>query len=1706
MASRNGQSNRQGSNNGLLARLLGGESLKKRAQKQRVAEQLERREMMAADISPLTKGIMAPFYMTDQAAYDTLATRIQNRSSGGGSGEAGEGLSNNPLTVTEAEPNNSRLSGQYLPLGTLPNKRDMVNVNGLMSTFFDEDYYTFDLRKGDILDVRLQAAAFNPSGLGVGLYEASGTELFFAIGPTNVRIQRPPGTVPPTKSPLFTDGTTSFSYVIDTDGRYAVRVGDGVGSYVLNLRTYRPPMEQETVGTAQTLFLDFDGATIRSEIINVDLITGVPGTLRVPGIGNYIAALGLEPDDEAALIDEVVKRTTDKLEILIASTANNGYFQRTGRAGDFDITILNSKDHADPFGAANVSRVIIGGTQDEILGDDIGLLGIAQSVDVGNWDREESALVMLDLLIADSFVVPLSGRATQMQLFAELLSMVIAHEAGHFLGGWHQDPSNTIYGVMDQFYDPFVSSGAGRDFIFGTTDDQPLRFLEDEYSPLNPGIPPGGSGVANSDNVLAFGMSTGMKGGNIQGILWHDRNRSGTIDLNEEGISTWTVWADINGNNFLDAGEPRVDTAPDGKYQLGLPVGTHTIYTVPGKNWQPTAPIGGKQTVTVALDQTRTNVNFGFILPPAGATGYKFNDLNANGIKDQGEPPIEGIWIYFDLDGDDRLDLGEPATKTKADGSYNLLPPGPGTYTIREVLDPGFMQTFPIGGEHLVTYDGINPPIGYDFGNRYALDWGDAPAPYPTTSAQSGANAGFLTGLALGSRIDLEDSGQPNPSATGDDIAGATDPVTNLVIDDEDGITFLRPLVAGDANNKLDAFLTNSTGQNAYLHAWLDVNGDGDWNDVGEQLIKNQLLVAGSNVVTFAIPAGAKLGTSYMRFRMAQETNVAVTGRSQTGEVEDYQVLLVDSLNIAVDDAFTVGRNSLNNPLDVLANDFKLPGEVLEIISVSGGSQGGTIRINTAKNGILYSPRNGFVGVETFTYRIRNSLGETDTATVTMTISFSFDKPVAVDDSFDVATNTVSFPLNVLANDVEGKGGALQIVSVSAPNQGGTATIGSGNQSIRYTPRRNFGGTEQFTYTASDASGNLTTATVTVHTLPGARNDDVVGLTFQVTDMAGNAVSAVQQGSQFKVNVFVDDLRAPDQFVVSPGVFAAYLDLLYNSSLVTPAADSSNPLNFKVSFGPSYQLGKRGTNDVPGVINDMGAFTSNPSMDEPNPLLLASITFDALAAGLVDFIGDPADSPPFTDTLLFNTPASAVPTEQIRFGRTTIEVVSNGFEFPFAVDDSLAAPVSVNSFDNVIDVLRNDSTGTTGSIRLINVTQPLNGTASIDDKGTTTPTDDVVLYTPNSGFSGTDQFTYMIQDPRGFSSIARVTLQVGSASADDDVKLRLEVTDLNGVPVDQVTVGSKFQLRGYVQDLRSVGSDLGVFAAFQDILYDSGLVSVNTSGNALGFDVVWSSNYNQVVSGDIRNKNLINEVGSVQNGTASLGNGELLQFTITLTANKAGTAQFIGDPADISPFHDTLLFNPPEVVPFNAIRYIADSVVIVGGAGGGSGEGWTNPNNRFDVNNDGFVSPIDALLVINSLNAGGSRPLGGEGEAGKIYFDVNSDGAISPVDALQVINTLNSGNGEGEAEGEGILAGPSSDSTRTSNVLTIKSSRLAALESADAVVQQLATEVDLAASAPSGGSLSDYLSAADASLAEIGPWLEALDNGLDSNTLNRRRR
>lgn len=81
---------------------------------------------------------------------------------------------------------------------------------------------------------------------------------------------------------------------------------------------------------------------------------------------------------------------------------------------------------------------------------------------------------------------------------------------------------------------------------------------------------------------------------------------------------------------------------------------------------------------------------------------------------------------------------------------------------------------------------------------------------------------------------------------------------------------------------------------------------------------------------------------------------------------------------------------------------------------------------------------------------------------------------------------------------------------------------------------------------------------------------------------------------------------------------------------------------------------------------------------------------------------------------------------------------------------------------------------------------------------------------------------------------------------------------------------------------------------------------------------------------------------------------------------------------------------------------------------------WNNTRRPLDVNDDNVVSPVDALLVINAINARGSTvlPTSLDALTGLYGFvDSNSNGSLSPIDALLVINELNrtrSSSGEGE--------------------------------------------------------------------------------------------
>jgi len=69
---------------------------------------------------------------------------------------------------------------------------------------------------------------------------------------------------------------------------------------------------------------------------------------------------------------------------------------------------------------------------------------------------------------------------------------------------------------------------------------------------------------------------------------------------------------------------------------------------------------------------------------------------------------------------------------------------------------------------------------------------------------------------------------------------------------------------------------------------------------------------------------------------------------------------------------------------------------------------------------------------------------------------------------------------------------------------------------------------------------------------------------------------------------------------------------------------------------------------------------------------------------------------------------------------------------------------------------------------------------------------------------------------------------------------------------------------------------------------------------------------------------------------------------------------------------------------------------------------WRNAVNHLDVNNDGRVTALDALSLINELNRNGAHALDPNITTPPTwYWDVNGDNRITALDALTVINYIN---------------------------------------------------------------------------------------------------
>jgi VCBS repeat-containing protein len=208
----------------------------------------------------------------------------------------------------------------------------------------------------------------------------------------------------------------------------------------------------------------------------------------------------------------------------------------------------------------------------------------------------------------------------------------------------------------------------------------------------------------------------------------------------------------------------------------------------------------------------------------------------------------------------------------------------------------------------------------------------------------------------------------------------------------------------------------------------------------------------------------------------------------------------------------------------VLDNDSDVDvGDTISISSFDAKSSNGAAVTLNVDGSITYDPTGsstlqGLPALATvtdsFTYTIKDIVGATDTATVSIIVTGVNDAPVATDDT-SYTTNedtalTVSTP-GVLANDTDIDGDVLTVLSGSSPSNG-TLTLNA-DGSFTYTPNSNINGSDSFTYTVSDGKGGSDAATVTITV--NAVNDPPVA--------ENNAATTDEDAAVTTVNVLGND-------------------------------------------------------------------------------------------------------------------------------------------------------------------------------------------------------------------------------------------------------------------------------------------------------------------------------------------------------------------------------------------------------------------------------------------------------------------------------------------------------------------------------------------------------------------------------------------------------
>jgi hypothetical protein len=453
----------------------------------------------------------------------------------------------------------------------------------------------------------------------------------------------------------------------------------------------------------------------------------------------------------------------------------------------------------------------------------------------------------------------------------------------------------------------------------------------------------------------------------------------------------------------------------------------------------------------------------------------------------------------------------------------------------------------------------------------------------------------------------------------------------------------------------------------------------------------------------------------------------------------------------ASDDSANLNEDSINYSINVLANDIA-ESNALDSATLALASQGLHGSASIISGEISYTPIANYYGTDTLSYHVKDSAGlQSNTATLTLTISNVDDAAISSADSFTIAEDSSGNTLDLINNDsdIDSTLNNNQVIIVSQPQHGSAIVNVSG---AIYTPDPNYYGSDGFTYKLSvdGKESNISTVAVSIsntNDAPVSNSDSYsINNTDTLLDVLLNDIDIDHALSELQI--IIESQPSHGIVTVNSGSINYQVNNGYaggdsfSYSLKDAANASSNTSNvdlqitnavLPIAVADAFVFDEDSRNkSLPLTSNDnfVGGITQISISQQPENGHISIDGLNVLFTAHADVFGQSTFSYRITDQTDLQS--------KITTGRI---MLINKNDAPQAVSDSLTV---VSGLSNKLKILSNDTDESLVNVTINIMTKPLHGGITI--KG------NKVYYRLNDVAQSQDSFSYSITDNEGLTS------------------------------------------------------------------------------------------------------------------------------------------------------------------------------------------------------------------------------------------------------------------------------------------------------------------------------------------------------------------